>query len=59
MRSPIHRSTYADGSRVVELRLDPVCRLAFCFEVDGSVHAHVVAKYYQNSWILRKARTVP
>ncbi len=59
MPSPLHRSTYADGSRVVELRLDPVGRVAVGFEVDGTVHAHVVAKYYQNSWTLRKARATP
>src|ERR1700735_4544890 len=46
----IHRMEHEDGSRTIELRLGRFCRMVLCFEIDGSMSAHVVSHWYANSW---------
>jgi hypothetical protein len=53
MRAHLARSSFEDGSCIHELLLDPVCRFAICFEADGTVHCHIVSRWWQKSWTLK------
>ena len=53
MRARLFKSHCEDGSFVYELRADPLFRVAVCFEADGSIHWHVVSRWYVNSWTVR------